>query len=133
MFKYIKYLPIILLTTIFCSCGDDNEGDEPLAPTTNAEYYVKYEASVSSLHSGNVNYSVNTDDGELSFISGKSFSQTFGPVSKGFNASITVNASGLYHANCDVNIYVCRGSEPFALKAHDLGVNTTTVSYTIDY
>lgn len=100
----------------------------------NADYYIKYEATVNSIYTGNnIKYIVNTDKGFQTFTNGKSFSQTFGPVKKGFHAKITADASSWYQADCDVKIYVCRGSEPFSLKAHNSGGKKVYVTYLIDY
>lgn len=130
MSKYIKCLLFISLTLVLWSCGDDNE---PNNPSSNAEYYVKYEATVSSNKIGDIKYTVITETGPKTFTSGKSFSQTFGPFKKGFNASIFADASSLYSVSCNVRIYVCRGNEPFALKANNSGGKQVSASYVIDY
>ena len=87
----------------FISC--DKDDSERSEDST--VYYVKYEA--------------------------KGATQTYGPVSKGFRASITAKGGW-----ATVNIYVCKGDEPFALKkskSNNVGNSntSTSASYTIDY
>lgn len=125
----IKVLLSIILACFLFSCENGNvsasEGD------LNADiYYVKYEAIMSSVYSGNImKVTVASDYGNLTFEGGKSFSQTFGPVSKGFKASIKGECLASSCNSLIVNIYVCRGSEPFALKS----TGSYSTSYTIDY
>lgn len=130
--KHLKYLLLFSLSFIVFGCGGDND-DEPNTPGSVAEYYVKYEASIVSYRNGTVKYTVNTETGEKIFSSGKSFSQTFGPVEKGFHASIKVDAKNVVGASSNIRIYVCRGNEPFALKANKSGESTVSASYTIDF
>lgn len=120
------------LMLTFSGCGDDNDNEPDMptnTPVVEQEYYVKYEAKVTSIYTGTLRYIVNTDNGSKTFIEGKNFSKTFGPVKKGFNASIEADLSGWFSGYADVYIYVCRGSEPFALKAS----SRTSVQYKIDY
>ncbi len=118
------------MSVVLCGCGDNNEPDDSYS----SDYYVKYEASVSSSNYGKtVEYTVETDIGRKTFVGGKTFEQTFGPVKKGFKASVRADAGNYYGAECNVKIYVCRGNEPFALKANQSGSTNVAVSYTIDY
>ena len=78
--------------------------------------------------------SISTDKGinEVTTTS-NSYTETIGPVKKGFKANISVNYNissegGTTH----MKIYVCRGSEPFALKAENEKFSYSA-SYTIDY
>ena len=78
---------------------------------------------------------VSTDKGSETITTSKqrSWTQTYGPVSKGFRASITAKGGW-----ATVNIYVCKGNEPFALKkskSNNVGNSntSTSASYTIDY
>ena len=113
-------------------CSEEPEYNNTSEPEK--EYYVKYEATVTSVYlTNNITYTVNTERGIQTFKSGKSFSQTFGPFEKGFKASINVDATNLDQASTDAKIYVCRGSEPFALKANNTGGKQVSISYTIDY
>lgn len=145
--KYLYLVPLILSTLILGGCGEDEpiSSKKPSLDTENTDntdnkdnetpiYYVKYEAHVTSVFSSvkNVDYKVNTDKGSQTFTSGTSFSKIFGPFEKGFNASITADSRN-YSTECFVEIYVCRGNEPFALKANNSGKNKVTTSYTIDF
>ncbi|MDE6338990.1 MAG: hypothetical protein K2K97_04285 [Muribaculaceae bacterium] len=124
------HLTTILLLMVGCS----GNTDEPKSSAENTEYYVKYEAVVTSRYiTNNISYTVAAENQNKTFQSGKTFSETFGPVRKGFKASITANATNLSIADCSVSIYVSRGSEPFALKANKSGGRLVSTSYTIDY
>lgn len=135
MKAYLKYFLLSTITLILWSCSEESRDEPEIAdPTPVAEYYVKYEAAVTSVYLGNnIIYTVRTDKGSQTFTSGKSFSQTFGPVEKGFIATFTADASHWFQADCEVRIYVCRGSEPFALKAYASGGMMASTSYKIDY
>ena len=120
--KRTLFIYTIFLLAISCHKNDDT--DNANEPTI---YYVKYEAS------GNGSYSyvdktiVATGDGDRTFTgTARSWSETFGPVSKGFRAEITASGRGGIPR---VAIYVCRGKEPFALKQTGNG----SASYTIDF
>ena len=95
---------------------------------------MRYEAKVSTKYAGvSVTYVVTTENGVQTFTGGTSFNQTFGPVNKGFKASINVYAKVYDQPLCNAKISVCRGNEPFALKAHNSGRETVSTSYTINY
>lgn len=129
----LKFVLFIFLSLILCNCQDKNE-TEPIIPTPNDDYYVKYEADITSVYIGNsIKYTVTTENGKQTFVSGKTFTQTFGPVKEGFVASITADASGWEQAYCYVKIYVSRNNEPFALKANNSSSKMSSASYTIDY
>lgn len=131
MKSYYKFILLILLSIITNGCVEDKD-----EPNNDVEYYVKYEADVRNSYAGSGNdikYTVNTDNGSKTFANGSSYSQVFGPVKKGFNAYITVDARRWSNARCNVKISVCRGNEPFALKASNSGGQTASTSYTIDY
>lgn len=137
MSTYLK-LAIVFLVFALSGCVKNNE-DEPdnpsSTPSSDVEYayYVKYESAVSSIYIGEIFYTVNTDKGVQTFQSDKIFSEVFGPVKKGFKATIRADASRLHVANSEVRIYVCRGNEPFALKACKSGDKAVSVTYTIDF
>lgn len=134
----------VLFLILFCGCKDDepdNPSVQPDNPSVQAEYYVKYEGTVTNAvgyaKTTTVDYTVNTENGTKVFRTGRSsFSQTFGPVKKEFVASVMLEAKDGVVKGCNVNIYVSRGTEPFALKASKSGgqgVNVLQASYTIDY
>lgn len=136
----MKINALIRILLLFCtinliSCSKDNfesidipeeiPNEEPTA-----SYYVKYEA-MGSVRNFIESIIVTTDKGKETITKKRSWSQTYGPVSKGFKASIT--AIGGYPT---VNIYVCRGEEPFVLKGSNSSGSSTSsasASYTIDY
>lgn len=123
---------------VFClsSCHTDPD----------AIYYIRYEATINSVHSGaTAKYVVATENGSTEITSKKkTLNETFGPVKKGFTASISGEAE--YDGTMTLSIYVCRGEEPFALKASKTGEvsywgtmegatkpMTASISYTIDF
>lgn len=115
----------------FESCEkDDSEQSE----NSTAFYYVKYEAK-GAMKYNIESVTVATGKGSETITTSKkrSWSQTYGSVSKGFKASIT--AKGGWPT---VNIYICKGKEPFTLKksnSNSVGspTSSTSASYTIDY
>lgn len=134
MRKSLKCLLLLSLSFILWGCGNDD--DEPNDPSS-GEYYVKYEASITDPYGSSgkktSKYTVNTENGKETFNSGRSFSQTFGPVKKGFHAFIKSECD-FVTTNNNVRIYVCKGSEPFSLKANKSSKeNTVSTSYTIDF
>lgn len=129
-----RYINLVLAVIGIILMGCSNSKEEPSNSLVETEYYVKYEAVVKSVYStNNISYTVALDNQIQTFKSGKSFSETFGPFKKGFEASITADASNLSSADCDVRIYVSRANEPFALKANKSGGKLVSASYTIDY
>lgn len=102
-----------------CSCSKDADED-------NKEiYYVRYVATSSSP----LEYvSVYTDVGLRSFnLTSTEYTQTYGPVAKGFEAKIIVSVTS--GSERTVEIYVCRGEEPFALKRS----GNISATYVIDF
>ena len=126
-----RFLWVLLcVVPLFLGCEKDSEKEV-------YEYYVRYEYSLtSSSPMGGVQYnnkiiSINTDSGVINVTTyANSYTETIGPVKKGFDASITVKYDGSSGGTTNLKIYVARGSEPFALKA--TSTNTVSASYTID-
>ena len=116
---YLIFALIIGTALIGCTSED---------PAT--DYYIKY--VVKSIQPYNINsVTVATDNGvkTLRFKNTLSWEQTYGPVAKGFKASIKVDA-----LTSTVEIHCCRGKEPFALKAIKNGqASSPSLEYTIDY
>lgn len=114
----------------FIGCDkDDSERSED-----STVYYVKYEAK-GAMKYNLESVTVSTGKGSETFTISKqrSWTQIYGPVSKGFRANIT--ARGGWPT---VYIYVCKGDEPFALKeskSNNVGSSntSTSASYTIDF
>ncbi|MBR2931553.1 MAG: hypothetical protein IKC30_02285 [Rikenellaceae bacterium] len=119
MKRFLSLLSVCLCAVILSSCEEPNPTE---TPEDNATYYVKYEASSSHYLSS---VTVNTDIGKQTFNARTSttFSETFGPVNRGFDASIECAVSGLTY------IYVSKENGPFALKAS----GGKSASYTIDF
>lgn len=128
--KRLFFIVTVLLSAmLICSCSKSDDG----TPSEEANYYVKYEAVNKTKHIGDVSeIIVNTDQGSKSYISDRTFSETFGPVKKGFTAKIVCNdRTGVNSVS--VSIYVSVGKEPFALKATNTASQTVSASYTIDF
>ncbi len=116
MKKHLVLLVALVATLIMASCSKEE-----------ANYYVKYEASAYTPHASTIYISVNTENGVQSIQApGNTFSETFGPVQKGFKASISASVSV---GTTSTSIYVSRGEEPFVLKA----TGGETAEYVIDF
>ena len=79
--RKLFYLIILSLVGYGCENGCENNVLD--------EYYVKYEVTVSSIHSNDKFIEVtitNEDSGKSTFDARKTFSMTVGPVKKGFIA-----------------------------------------------
>ena len=120
---------ILVILIALSSCKKDETNT-----TTNDDYFVKYVIKGNGTYIYFSDFSVNTDQGNVSF-SGyqyKSWNQTYGPVKNGFRASVSVKSSLV-----TVEIYVSKNNGPFALKASKSGGNSSTSnisqSYTIDF
>ena len=144
---------IALTFFIVFSCSDDSdEHYEELinlitsdtSHVDNSEeqnYYVKYEVTIYPTNYvvlSTINVAIET--GTQSFdIDPNGFSETFGPVKKGFTASIDAYlASQANNKEFAIRIYTCKGNEPFVLKAYNYSTEDSrntplTARYTIDY
>jgi len=101
-----------------CSKDDENTGNDVESPAS--IYYVKYEASNPRYYLSSV--CVTTEKGTQNFsVRNRSWTQTFGPVSKGFRASISVGVN-MYTT---LQIYVSKDNGPFVYKGSS--------SYVIDF
>ena len=119
----LSFAALLMMT----GCSKDNDQDTPV---DGVRYYVRYEVSVSSIYIGDLFVDAKTEKGIQSFkLSGKLFSETFGPVSKGFAASVTAHADYIVTGGYYSSIYVCRGEEPFVLKA----TGSSSANYVIDF
>ena len=118
MKKLFTILFLGIATLLLVSCTKDK-----------GNYYVKYDVTISSVYMGTMTVDVNTENGLQSFqTSSKTFSETFGPVNKGFKASVQTSYS--HHAgSLNSCIYVCKGEAPFVLKA----TGTSSAEYIIDF
>ena len=136
--KISFFILTIILFPLLMSCNKEENIDFNTPPenTEHVNYHIKYEASCNSKYIGNVmKISVKTESGTQTFEGGRSFSQTFGPVHKGFNCKIdcfnTSHSSS--YSEVIVNIYVSREKEPFALKKTASGTGKSSASYTINF
>jgi hypothetical protein len=149
MNKYLKisFLLLTFLITLSSCSNDEPSTNEPCAdestinnndgsatnndkPATIDNYYVKYVIKCSQNRYYVTKFSVNTDKGIVYFSDylSKYWTQTYGPVKKGFTASAT--AESTYPT---IEIYVSKNNEPFALKATNTKNTKVTSSYTIDF
>ena len=136
--KAITKLFLVLFAAITCfGCekieNDNNEqnGDQN---TQEDFYYVRYNVGVSTSHIPTTYITVNTDMGINEFEAVKTFEETFGPVSKGFNAEIDVVAEGAGWAETTASIHVSKNNGPFALKAYkSVSSSKINLSYKIDF
>ena len=129
---------IIAIGIINSSCNKECDSDiEPID-----EYYVKYEVNSSTIYSGGkLDVTINTENNEnmtITINQRNLWETIIGPVSKGFNASMRVEATGETYDKLKIytNIYVSKNDSSFALKKSD-GSDTprdnVQINYTIDY
>ena len=101
-----------------CSKYYEKTGSDVERPA--ATYYVKYAASHPFYYLESV--CVTTEKGPQNFtVRNNSWTQTFGPFSKGFRASISVSGRSGY----TLQIYVSKDNGPFAYKGSS--------SYVLDF
>lgn len=102
--------------------------------TPNNRYYIKYEVTINGMENGETHVTVNTENGEQSFVTPRDFSETFGPVKRNFVAKISAYNTVPYSASITVRIYACKGEEAFVLKASQTTINSTAeAEYRIDF
>ncbi len=133
MSKYLKIIPLffsILISLSSCK-KDETQNHQNIA---NDDYYVRYEIKGNGTYIYFSDFSIKTDKGDVSFSGYQyhTWNQTYGPVNKGFSASVSVKSSFV-----TVEIYVSKNNGPFALKASKSGGNSSasnmSQSYTIDF
>ena len=107
------------------SC-DKDEIDNKDKIETNDNFYVKYviHCNYPLIFS---NWSVTTPEGRYTKndYQTRRWEQTYGPVKKGFRCEVHVG-----NGNPDIEIYVSKNQEPFALRTTKTG---NSASYTIDF
>lgn len=129
MKKIINLLSACLVLFAFSACSNDEPSPSNTQTGTDTEtsanYYVKYVAQGNRNAGWIRSVTVNTESGEKTITQQmSSWDGIYGPVPKGFQASIEV------YGYCEKTyIYVCRGEEPFVIKAE----GTSSASYTIDF
>lgn len=135
--KNLYVFTILLIVCISCS------KDEPkmASPETGKpveekiEYYVKYQSSTSipSSKSINISVSVDTEKGRQSFKVPRTWEGTFGPFTELTTLRLSSSAEGFWNTNmtsCRGSISICRGNQPFILKAEKSFQGT---SYSLSY
>ena len=123
MNKFLKITTVFLAIFFTLSSCEKDETEA----TTNDDYFIKYVIKGNGTYIYFSDFSVNTDHGNASFSGYQyhSWNQTYGPVKKGFRASVSVQSSYV-----TTEIYVSKNNGPFALKASKSGGGS---SYTIDF
>ncbi len=113
MKRFLLSLSLCFCVFILTSCEEPNNGSIG-TPEDSSFYYIKYEVES---YSGTNVVTINTDTGEerFSLRPNRSYSEIYGPVSRGFEASIKNQAS------ITTRIYVSKNNGPFALKANGEG------------
>lgn len=133
--------PIIFVISLLIGLSTTScEKDDGTNP--NDEYYVRYEVNSSTIYSGGkLDLTIRTEENKdlTLVINQRTRHETIiGPVEKGFNSSMKVEAQGNTFDKLKLytNIYVSKNGSPFALKKNDGSDNPRDIvqlSYTIDY
>lgn len=135
--KTLSSWMILLLFSMFSMSCSPTLGETPNESETpneeevvKDEYYVQYEVGGINhvIHSISVTTPWGTD-GLAPGTTAKTWSETYGPVSKGFCANIRVSGTGTLFR---VVIRVSKNGGPFALKASKTESGSVSVSYTIE-
>lgn len=133
MKKYRIFCILSLLLLVSCAKEDARTGNE-----INAEkdrYYVKYDASINASGPTPLTIVAMTETGEQTFKSNsKEISYTFGPLPKGFHATLNARSSdGQYHMVI-ATISISKNQEPFVVKDYGSSeLGRVTLEYTIDF
>lgn len=129
------------LAMLFVSCGKD-ENDEPKNPGAGSgssekiEYYVKYACHVTipSSHVTSITVTVTTEKGKQKLTVPKTWEGIFGPFNELTTLDFSGGASG-YNPNMTNSrgsISICRGNQPFILKAEkSFKGSTFKMKYTV--
>ena len=130
----IGFIATIGVTITGCESSTGNENTD--------EYYVKYEVNSATIYyGGKLDVTLNTETNETTTITidQRKLSETvIGPVQKGFNATLKVNATGDTHNKLKLytKIHVSKNDSPFALKkgdGSDKPRDSVELNYTIYY
>ncbi len=126
--KGLKTLCLILIISLtyltITSCNKDDSNS-----VSNDNYYVKYIITGNGTYGRFSNWTATTPQGTYSNngIQVRSWSQTYGPVVKGFLCKVQI---GNYISGVpNIQIQVSKNQEPFALKISN---NGNSASYTIN-
>lgn len=125
--RFARFFSMFFCMMCVLSCQKD-ENPTPKEPELPKEYYIEYTAYSAGIYRFVTGISYATPEGivheDVSWGC-SSTSCVVGPVAKGFQCSMSAGGNG----TCTVYISVCRGSEPFVLKAS----GKTSASYIIDF
>ncbi|MFC4231495.1 hypothetical protein ACFOW1_06325 [Parasediminibacterium paludis] len=128
-----KYSNIATLFVAFIMALTSCKKEENIT-TSNDSYYIKYAIIGNGTYIYFSDFSVNSAQGLVSY-SGyqyQTWTQTYGPVKKGFSASVSVQSPYV-----TVEIYVSKNNGPWAVMASKTGdyslSSTTSQSYTINF
>lgn len=127
MKKLFLMFALFVGTALVGCTSEDSEIEE----IEKVDYYIKYIVKAADSYGGFNSIYVATDNGiqTFEFHNGYSWEQTYGPVAKGFKASIQV----LGYTK-SLEIHCCIGKEPFALKAIKNGrTSNPNLEYIIDF
>lgn len=119
-----RIIILVLFAFALSACNGVN-------PSSRDNYYVKYDAEISTKYFGDItSIDVKGPDGTESYVGPKrTYSVTFGPVKKGFQASITATCRATGSAACTIS--VSKNNEPFAQKAHKTGTPSASASFVV--
>ena len=147
----MKEYGIIIFSLLFygliLSCSKDDEQTIPEEPKTEDQaqnnnqeeevrYYVKYEIEIKHDRADDTMSIEFTSEKGKEKVSGlaENWSGTYGPVKKGFKASLACSISTIgYRKEIHGRIYVCREIEPFVIKAEGRKDGSLGIYYTIDF
>ena len=123
--KIKLFIVCIMSIFNFSACSKD----ENTATVTPDNYYVKYVIHGNGTYGRFKNWTATTPQGNYtnSGIQVTSWSQTYGPLNKGFLCKVQIG--NFIDRTPTIQIHVAKNQEPFALK---VGIDATTASYTIN-
>lgn len=115
-----KFLTLLSLSTILIFCNSCKKEES----TPDDEFYIKYKFEMRTLagRTENIIIDYNEEDGQNRQTETKGdFETTIGPVSKGFQASLSPKDKNPlqfeYHLKLNLKIFVSKNNSPFAEKA----------------
>ena len=125
-----RFALILLISLSMFSCGSDDTIDIPPENEVPKDiYYVSYTIQGTGSYGRFSNWTATTPDGTYS-NSGyqvRSWSETYGPVEKGFKCSVQID--DYIWDKPTIDIRVSKNDEPFVSKA---SVKGTTATYDIE-
>jgi hypothetical protein len=138
MKNIIKYISVFALAMTILTCNSCKKDE---AATDNDEFYIKYKFEMTTLggRAENILIDYNGEDGRNKQTETKgNFETTIGPVSKGFQASVSAYdkfpLQFEYHLKLNLKIFVSKNNSPFAEKAVNESSDPRTsasLSYTV--